>query len=332
MKAILSHTPGDTSTLVLGDIPDPVPAAGEVLMAVRACGVNYLDTLIIADKYQTRPARPFSPGAEMAGVVLATGPGVTQVKPGTRVVGWHIHGGMAEKALVRAESCVALPDAVGFDVGASLVLAYGTSLHALRDRARLRAGETVLVLGAAGGVGLAAVELAKHMGARVLAACSSQEKLDVAVAHGADAGLVYPAGVLTKEQARAFTDAVKQAAPSGVNVIYDPVGGDFAEATVRAMAWDGRYLVVGFAGSVPKLPLNLLLLKNGTAIGVYWGGVMDRDPLAYAAYAKELLGLVDGGAIKPTIFQRFPLDRAREAIQALSSRKVIGKVVVEPAG
>lgn len=331
MKAILSRTAGDASTLVLDDAPDPVPAAGEILIGVHACGVNYLDTLIIEDKYQTRPPRPFSPGAEMAGVALAVGAGVTQVRSGDRVVGWHIYGGMAEKALVRAESCVALPDAVAFDVAASLVLAYGTSLHALRDRARLSAGETVLVLGAAGGVGLAAVELAKHMGARVIAACSSQEKRDVALAHGADAGLVYPSGVLTKEQARAFTDAVKKAAPLGVNVIYDPVGGDFAEATVRAMAWDGRYLVVGFAGAVPRLPLNLLLLKNASAIGVYWGGVMDRDPRAYATYANALLRLVADGAIKPTIFARFPLARAREAIETLSARKVIGKVVVEPA-
>jgi NADPH2:quinone reductase len=328
MKAIVSATAGDESTLQLADIPDPVAGPGQVLIRVHACGVNYLDTLIIADKYQVRPPRPFIPGAEIAGTVIAVGEGVTSIHPHERVVAWHLFGGMAEKAVVHADSCMSIPDSMPFDVAASLVLAYGTSLHALLERACLRPGEVMLVLGAAGGVGLAAVEVGKAFGATVIASCSTEAKTAIARRHGADAGIVYPSGMLNKDLLRDFTNAIRQSAPNGVNVIYDPVGAELAEASIRAIAWDGRYVVVGFAGGIPKLPLNLLLLNNCAAIGVYWGGVMERDPSAYQRYASELIRLYETGAINPQISERFPLANTAQAFRALSSRTAVGKVVV----
>ena len=328
MKAILSRAAGPAATLTLADVGEPAPGPDDVLIRVKACGVNYLDALIIEDKYQTRPPRPFSPGAEISGVIERVGADVKTLHMGDHVVAWTLWGGLAEKVATNAGRCAVVPPTLPFDIAAALVLTYGTSHHALKDRAHLAAGETLFILGAAGGVGLAAVELGKAMGARVIAACSTQEKVDMARAHGADAGLVYPTGALDKTQAKAFTDAIKALAPDGVDVVYDPIGGYYMEPTIRAIAWGGRYLVVGFAASVPKLPLNLLLLKNASAVGVYFGAMLERDPQAYAACVAGLLALHDAGKIKPRIFARFPLAQAADAIAALNGRKVIGKVVV----
>lgn len=326
MKAVLSRAPGQP--LTLEEVPDPVAGAGEVLVHVSACGVNYMDTLIIDDKYQTKPPRPFSPGAEVAGVVAGVGAGVTTFQRGDRVVAWNIYGGMAEKIAVSEKRCTVIESAVPFDVAASLLVAYGTTMIALRSNARLQKGETLLVLGASGGVGLAAVELGKAMGATVIAACSTPEKCEIARAHGADFTLIYPTGALTPEQTRAFKESVVQRAPKGADVIYDPVGGDLAEAALRAIAWNGRFLVIGFASGIPKIPLNLLLLKNCSVAGVFSWEVMNRDPSLYRSYMSELLRLCEAGAIKPRIDKRFALTDASSAIAALKSRSVSGKVVV----
>src|SRR3984957_11326225 len=263
MKALLSRNPGGPETLVLEDIPEPAAGPGEVRVAVRACGVNYPDLLIIQDLYQFKPPRPFAPGAEIAGVVDAVGTGVGNVRVGDRVVLSPVRSGMSEKAIGNANNCWKIPDSMPFDEAAALLLTYGTSQHALKDRAQLRSGETLLVLGAAGGVGLAAVELGKAMGARVIAAASSADKLALAREHGADDGVQYPVGPLDKTAARALTDSFKTACGAdGANVIYDGIGGDYTEAALRAIAWQGRHLVVGFTAGIPKLPLNLALLKG----------------------------------------------------------------------
>jgi NADPH:quinone reductase len=329
MKAMLSKGAGGPETLELEELPDPMPAAGEVLIAVKACGVNYPDSLIIEDRYQFKPPRPFAPGGEVAGVVEAAGPGVTTVKPGDRVIGSLIWGGMAEKVAVPAARCTPMPASMPFDEASALVLTYGTSIHALKDRARLQKGETMLVLGAAGGVGLSAVELGKAMGARVIAAASSQEKVSLARKRGADLGVVYPPGPFDKAGARALADLFKSACgETGAGVIYDPVGGDYAEAALRAIAWEGRFLVVGFPAGIPKLPLNLTLLKGCQVVGVFWGGFAQRDPKANAANIAELMQLYAKGAIRPVVSERYPLARAGEAIARLAGRQAMGKIVV----
>jgi NADPH2:quinone reductase len=329
MKAMLSTRVGGPETLELAELPDPVPGAGEVLIAVKACGVNYPDVLIIEDRYQLKPQRPFAPGGEVAGVVEAVGAGVARFKPGDRVIGSLFWGGMAEKQTVPAQRCMVMPDAMPFDEASALVLTYGTSIHALKDRARIRPGETLLVLGAAGGVGLSAVELGKAMGARVIAAASSQEKVDLAVKHGADAGVVYPAGPFDKAGSKALADLFKGACgEQGADVIYDPVGGDYTEAALRAIAWEGRLLVVGFPAGIPKLPLNLALLKGCQVVGVFWGGFTQRDPAANAANIAELMQLYAAGKIRPVVSERHPLARAGEAIARLAGRQAMGKIVV----
>jgi NADPH:quinone reductase len=332
MKAMLSKRVGGPDTLELEDLPDPTPGAGEVLIAVKACGVNYPDSLIIEDRYQFKPPRPFAPGGEVAGVVETVGAGVTACKPGDRVIGSLICGGMAEKVALAAARCTPMPANMPFDVASALVLTYGTSIHALKDRAKLRPGETMLVLGAAGGVGLSAVELGKAMGARVIAAASSQEKVDLARKHGADAGVVYPPGPFDKAGARALADLLKGACgEAGADVIYDPVGGDYAEAALRAIAWEGRFLVVGFPAGIPKLPLNLTLLKGCQVVGVFWGGFTQRDPKANAANIAELMQLYARGAIRPEVSERYPLAKAGEAIARLAGRQAMGKIVVTMA-
>jgi NADPH2:quinone reductase len=331
LKAILSRSPGPPETLVLEEIADPVAGRGEAVVLVRACAVNYPDVLVIEDKYQFRPPRPFSPGGEIAGVVESVGEGVANVAPGARVIGFQVAGGMAEKALYRAEALIALPDAMDFDVGAALTVTYGTSIHGLKDRAKLKAGETLLVLGAAGGVGLAAVELGKAMGAKVVAAVSSEDKAALAKAHGADAAVVYPQGPFDKDGKKALSELFKSACgPDGANVIYDPVGGDYAEAALRAIAWEGRYLVVGFPAGIPSIPLNLTLLKGCQIIGVFWGAFLARDPKGHAANIAELMRLWGEGKIQPEVSERFPLARGGEAIALLASRRAKGKVVVVP--
>ena len=329
MKAVISRAVGGPETLRLEDVPEPVPAPGQVLVAVKAVGVNYPDVLIIEDRYQFKPERPFSPGAEVSGVVEAVGPGVTSPAVGERVLAMLMWGGMAEKIAVDAAQCVLIPARMPFDEAAAFILTYATSYYALRDRAALQPGETLLVLGAAGGVGLAAVELGKAMGARVIAAVSSEAKLGFARDHGADGGMVYPSGPIDRDARKALAAAFKEACgPAGADVIYDPVGGDYAEPALRAIGWKGRFLVVGFPAGIPNLPLNLTLLKGCDVLGVFWGEAIRRDPERHRAAVAELFALYAAGRIRPAISERFPLARAGEAIAALSSRRTTGKVVV----
>ncbi len=329
MKAVLSKIVGGPDTLVVEDLPDPVAKEGEVVIRVHACGVNYPDVLIIEDKYQFKPARPFSPGGEVAGVIESVGPGVATLKVGDRVIGSTGWGGMAEKIALAAGRCIPIPDSMPFDEASAFILTYGTSHYALKQRAHLKAGETLLVLGAAGGVGLAAVELAKAAGAKVVAACSSQEKVDLAIAHGADSGVVYPSGPFDRDGQKALADLFKQACgPNGADVIYDAVGGDYAEASLRAIGWEGRFLVIGFPAGIPKIPLNLTLLKSCQIVGVFWGAFTARNPAENAENVKELMGLYAAGKIKPHVSAVFPMEQAGEAIRQLSSRKAQGKVVV----
>jgi NADPH2:quinone reductase len=329
MKAVLSRAPGGPETLVLEEVADPRPGKGEALVAVAACGVNYPDSLIIEDKYQMKPARPFSPGGEVAGVVEAVGDGVSHLRVGQRVLGSSGFGGMAEKIAINAQHCMPIPDAMPFDEAAALLMTYGTSYHALKDRARLKPGETVLVLGAAGGVGSAAVELGKAMGARVIAAASTAEKVEAAKKWGADEGLVYPGGPFDGEGRKKLAELFKSACgEKGADVIYDPIGGDYAEAALRAIGWEGRFLVIGFPAGIPKIPMNLPLLKVCEIVGVFWGAFARRDPAANARNTAELFALYEKAAIKPRISERFPLERAGEAIAWLSGRRAIGKVVV----
>jgi NADPH2:quinone reductase len=329
MKALLSKAAGGPRTLVLEEVAEPTLRAGEALIAISACSVNYPDALIIEDRYQVKPPRPFSPGTEFAGTVTALGDGATHLKIGQRVLavtGW---GGMAERIAVDARRCVAIPDAMSFEEAAALLMTYGTSYHALKDRAQIKPGESLLVLGAAGGVGSAAVELGKAMGARVIAAASSPEKVEAARQWGADSGLVYPSGPFDNDGRKALADLFKSACgANGVDVVYDAIGGDYAEAALRAIAWRGRFLVVGFPAGIPKMPLNLALLKGCAIVGVFWGGFMQREPELNAQNCADLLALYEKGLIKPRVTERFPLARAAEAIAWLAERHAIGKIVV----
>jgi NADPH2:quinone reductase len=329
MKALLSKSVGGPQTLVFEDLPDPVAKPGHAVVSVKACGVNYPDVLIIEDQYQFKPARPFAPGGEISGVVKSVGEGVTNVKVGDRVLGNTGWGGMAEELSLDASRLVPVPDAMPFDEAAAFLMTYGTSYYGLKDRGFLKPGQTLLVLGAAGGVGLAAVELGKAMGARVIAAASSQEKVDLTLKHGADAGVVYPRGPFDKDGAKALAGQFKEACgPGGADVVYDGVGGDYAEAALRCMAWEGRFLVIGFPAGIPRIPLNLTLLKSCDIVGVFWGAAVTRDPKAHAQNVKELLELYAAGKIKPHVSERFPLAKAGDAIAHLASRKAMGKVVV----
>jgi NADPH:quinone reductase len=329
MKALLSKQPGGPETLVLEDIAEPSVEPGQVRVAVRACAVNYPDLLIIQDLYQYKPPRPFAPGAELAGLVDAVGEGVSHVRVGDRVLLSPARSGMAEKAVGLASNCWKIPDAMPFEEAAALLMTYGTSQHALKDRANLQPKETLLVLGAGGGVGLAAVELGKAMGARVVAAASSLEKLALAREHGADEAVQYPLGPLDKVQARALTDLFKAACGAdGAQVIYDGVGGDYTEAALRAIGWQGRHLVVGFPAGIAKLPLNLPLLKSCQIVGVFWGEFTARYPKLHAANVAALMSLYGQGLIKPAVTERYPLARGAEAIARLGARQARGKIVV----
>jgi NADPH2:quinone reductase len=329
MKAVLSRAVGGPETLELAEIPDPIARKGEVVIRVAACGVNYPDSLIIEDRYQFKPERPFAPGGEVAGTVEALGEGVTQLKIGQRVLastGW---GGMAEKLAVDVRRCLPIPDAMPFDEAAAFLMTYGTSYYALKDRAALKAGETLLVLGAAGGVGSAAVELGKAMGARVIAAASTPEKVEAAKSWGADAGVVYPSGPFDRDGQKKLAEIFKSACgEKGADVIYDSVGGDYSEASLRAIAWEGRFLVIGFPAGIAKLPLNLTLLKSCQVVGVFWGAFATRDPKANAKNSLELFALYEKGLIKPRISKHFPLREGGAAIQWLAERQALGKVVV----
>lgn len=330
MRALLSHEPGGPETLKLADLHDPVPSAGELLVRVHAAAINYPDVLIIEDKYQLKPPRPFAPGGEIAGEVISVGEGVTDWQPGDRLIAVPGFGGLVEKIVISASTAFRLPDERSYTDGAALLLTYATSIHALWDRGRLQPGQTLLVLGAAGGVGLAAVELGKARGARVIAAVSSEEKARAAREAGADDTVVYPRGPFDRDGQKDLADLFKKAVgPAGADVIYDPVGGDYAEPALRAIAWEGRYLVVGFPAGIPKLPLNLTLLKSCDVCGVFWGAFAMRDPLTNAAHVAELFDLWDQGKISPKVSATYPLERAGEAIAAMAARQVIGKLVVE---
>jgi NADPH:quinone reductase len=332
MKALLSKAPGGPDTLSLEDLPDPVPGAGQVVVAVRACAINYPDVLVIEDKYQFKPQRPFAPGGEIAGVVEAVGEGVTAWVPGDRVLGVIGHGGLVEKVAVDATRLQRLPEGRSFEEGAALLLTYATTIHALLDRGKLRQGQTLLVLGAAGGVGLAAIELGKAFGATVVAAASSEEKAEAAAAAGADRTLVYPRGPLDKEASKALADAFKAAVgPQGADIVYDPVGGDYAEPALRAIGWEGRYLVVGFPAGIPRLPLNLTLLKSCDVCGVFWGAFAARDPEANQAHVERLFRLWSEGKIAPRVTDTFALEEGGKAIAKMAAREAIGKLVVKVA-
>ena len=328
MKALLSTQIGGPETLVLTEIPAPTPGAGEVLIQVRAVGMNFPDVLIIEDKYQFKPGRPFAPGGELAGTIAAIGAGVVGFAVGQRVLastGW---GGLAEQVAVPAQRCIPIPDAMPFDEAAAFLMTYGTSHYALKNRAGLAKGETLLVLGAAGGVGIAAVELGKAMGARVIAAVSSQDKLHFAKSCGADDGIIYPTGPLDKEAQRQVSEQLKQACGGGADIIYDAVGGDYAEPALRAINWEGRYLVIGFPAGIPKIPLNLTLLKSCQIVGVFWGAFVARDPAGNGQNIQELFALYGAGKIRPRISMAYPLERGGEAIRALRDRKAQGKLIV----
>jgi len=324
MKAVLCTHYCNPDELEIADLPDPVAAAGQAVVRVRAAALNFFDTLIIAGKYQTKPAFPFSPAAEFAGEVESVGPGVTAVRPGDGVAGNIGYGAARERIAVAADRLVPLPDGLDLERAAGIIVTYGTALHGLRDRAELRRGETLAVLGAAGGIGLAAVEIGKALGARVIACASSADKLAFARQHGAETGVNYAEEDL-KDALRRLTDG------RGPDVIYDPVGGAATEAALRALAWAGRFMVIGFAaGDIPKLPLNLVLLKGCDVRGVFWGAWTERDPAASRANNVELMRWCAEGKLSAHVHAVFPLERIADALRALSNRKAMGKVVLKP--
>ena len=329
MKAVLSHEPGGPETLSIEDLASPTAGPGKVVVAVKAIGVNFPDSLIIQDLYQVKPKRPFAPGGELSGVVSAVGEGVTSLSVGDRVLAVPGHGAMVEEIEVDAAACTPIPDGMPFDDAACLLLTYATSYYALKNRAKAQDGESLFVLGAAGGVGLAAVQLGKAMGLKVIAGCSSQDKVDLCLEHGAESGIVYPRQPLDRDQQKALSTQIKEAGGGGVDVIYDAVGGDYAEPSVRAMNWEGRFLVIGFPAGIPKLPLNLTLLKNCQVVGVFWGASTMVDPAGHQENVKELFELYAEGKIKPFISSRYTLDNAGDAITELMERRAKGKIVIE---
>jgi NADPH2:quinone reductase len=324
MKALLCKQHGLPASLVYDDFDDPLPGKGEVVVDVKAAGANFPDVLIIQNKYQYKPELPFAPGAEFSGVVSAVGEGITGRRVGDRVIGSVTFGAFAEKVRLPASRTFVMPAALDFERGAAFLLTYGTSFHALVDRAQLKAGETLLVLGAAGGVGLAAIEIGKALGARVIAAASSAEKLAVCRQHGADAGINYASEDL-RERLRELTEG------QGPDVIYDPVGGQYAEPAFRSIAWRGRYLVVGFAnGEIPKIALNLALLKGASIVGVFWGQFTEREPQRFHADIEQMFGWVAEGKLNPHVSARYRLADGARALEDLMNRRATGKVVVLP--
>ncbi|WP_426109865.1 NADPH:quinone oxidoreductase family protein [Massilia sp. PWRC2] len=324
MKAVRCKAWGLPETLVVEQLAPLTAGEGEVVIEVKAAAVNFPDVLIIQGKYQVKPALPFTPGSELAGVVAAVGDGVSHVKVGDRVIAFVAQGAFAEQAVAAAAAVMPMPPGMDFDIAAAITLTYGTSHHAVVDRAGLKAGETMLVLGAAGGVGLAAIEIGKALGATVIAAASSEEKLAVCRAHGADATINYSVDNL-REAIKAATGG------KGPDVIYDPVGGEYAEPAFRSIGWRGRYLVVGFAnGAIPALPLNLTLLKGASLVGVFWGEFAKREPKANLAAMRELLGWLAQGKIRPLVSARYALADTAQALQDMAARKVTGKIVIHP--
>jgi len=322
VRAVLCREFGPPESLTLEDVDEPIPAEGQVLVDVRACSVNFPDVLIIQNRYQFKPPLPFSPGAEVAGVVSAVGPGVSGITMGDRVLastGW---GGLAEKLAINAGSAIPIPEGIDFADASAFLYAYGTSHYALKDRANVQPGEHLVVLGAAGGVGLAAVELGAVMGATVIAAASSNDKLQLCRDRGASTTINYATEDL-KTRIRELTGG------AGADVIYDPVGGEYSEPALRAIAWEGRFLVIGFAaGQIPKIPLNLALLKSCQIVGVYWGAFVGRYPDRHRENVEELMTWWREGKLRPHVSSTYPLERAAEAIRELADRRAKGKVVV----
>ena len=329
MKALRSHAVGGPETLTLDEVDVPAPGKGEVLIDVKACAINYPDTLIIRDLYQFKPPRPFAPGGEIAGVIEAIGEGVEGFSVGDKVMAGIGNGGLAEKVVVNAGRMFPIPEGVSFEKAASLLMTYGTTIHGLKDRGHIKAGDTVLVLGAAGGVGLSAVELAKAFGARVVAAVSSEEKGEIARQAGADEVVIYPTGEMDKDASKELANAFKAACgPEGANIVYDIVGGQYSEPALRAIAWEGKFLVVGFPAGIAKMPLNLTLLKSCDIAGVFWGAFTAREPVKFRQQVTELFELMKAGKIDPLVSETFPLERGGEAIAKLESRQAVGKLVV----
>ena len=322
MRALVCRHYGPVEDMAVEEREDPVPGDDQVAFDIRAAGLNFADVLVVAGKYQVRPPLPFVPGNEASGIVTAVGNNVSRFKPGDRVIGALRGGAFAEKAVVDERLAIPLPDTMSFEEGAAYSVAYGTSYHALRQSARLQPGETVLVLGAAGGVGYAAVDLAKAMGAKVIAAASSYEKLQFAKQAGADELVDYTATPLK--------DAVKElTGGDGVDVVYDPVGGELAEQALRATAWHGRYLVIGFAsGDIPRIPLNLALLKEASIVGVWYGPSAERHNDELQSNVAELNAMVEAGAIRPRYSEAFSLDDFADAFRVIAERRVLGKVVI----
>lgn len=329
MKAMLSTAVGGPETLELTELPDPEPGKGQVLVRVRAAGLNFPDTLMIRDMYQFKPPRPFAPGGEISGDVIALGEGVEGLAVGDRILALTSHGGFATHAVVDSVRAVKIPDAMPYEDAACFVFTYGTSYYALKDRGLLANGETLFILGAAGGVGAAAIELGKAMGARVIGAVSSEDKAAFCREIGADDALVYPRELDGRDAQKELSAQIKQAVGAhGIDVAYDAVGGAYAEPTIRAMAWNGRFLVVGFPAGIPQIPANLTLLKSCQIVGVFWGAAVARDPKGHAANMRDLFAMYAEGKIKPRISASLPLERAAEALVMMQERKVMGKVVL----
>jgi len=324
MKAVVCKAWGMPETLIIEELPDVVPKPGEVMIDIFAAGVNFPDVLIIQNKYQFKPELPFTPGNECAGVVRALGEGVTKFKRGDRVFAFVPQGAFAQQIAVAEDAVFPMTEQMEFEAAAALTLTYGTSYHAVADRAELKAGETMLVLGAAGGVGIAAIEIGKALGAKVIAAASTDEKLAVCKLHGADVLINY-----TTEDLR---EAIKKATNGkGPDVVYDPVGGGYTEPAFRSIAWRGRYLVIGFAnGEIPKLPLNLPLLKGASVLGVFWGDFVRREPENHMAAMHELLEWQASGKIRPHVSATYSLEQTPQALMDMASRKVTGKIVIQP--
>ncbi len=325
MKAVLCKEYGPPESLVIADVPAAKAGKGEVVVAVKACSVNFPDTLIIQGKYQFKPPMPFSPGSDVTGTITAVGEGVTRAKVGDRVLALMGWGGFAQEVVASEDRLTPLPDGLDFVTASAFLMTYSTSYYALKDRAKLQAGETLLVLGAAGGVGLAAVELGKLMGAKVIAAASSDEKLAVCQQYGADETINYSQQDL-KERLKALTGG------RGVDVVYDPVGGPYSEMALRNTAWEGRFLVVGFTnGEIPRIPLNLALLKGCSIMGVFWGSFATREPQRNQQNLQELLGWLQSGQLKPLVSATYPLERVADALNSIAERRVTGKVVIVTA-
>ncbi|GAA4035421.1 NADPH:quinone oxidoreductase family protein [Parerythrobacter jejuensis] len=329
MKAVLTKEVGGPETLVVEEVAEPTAGKGEVVVKIAACAINYPDALIIRDMYQFKPERPFSPGGEISGTIESVGEGVTGWSVGDRVLAGVGNGGLREKMAVDANRLFKVPEGVGLVDASALLMTYGTNIHGLKDRGDIKEDDTVLVLGAAGGVGLAAVELAKAYGCRVVAAVSTEEKAEVARKAGADETVIYPRAPFDKDTSKKLASDFKAAVgPGGADIVYDIVGGDYSEPALRAIAWEGRFLVVGFPAGIAKMPLNLTLLKSCDIRGVFWGAFTAREPERNQKNIEELFDLWKAGKISPLISETYPIERAHEAIAKLENRSAIGKLVV----